>query len=194
MKATAHVLQLLLANGSKNTSEKANNHGKRDKNPTCFSDTTWHPWNFQLVVASTLLPYHIPIYHAQRTSLGLMATVLPSNSPWWKVGTLQTPAPPPSSPIFFGCRDPNPQWYSLKASPVFEPHLLNGVGLACCGLPKRLRLFWRNNPINMYLSVHIIHIMYILYIYITATNKVFKVKELKDIKRQFFVKVWKYAP
>lgn len=33
--------------------------------------------------------FHHTIYRGQKTSLGLTATVLPSNSPWWKTGTVK---------------------------------------------------------------------------------------------------------
>lgn len=72
--------------------------------------------------------------------------------------------------------------------PVFEPHLLNGVGLACYGLHKREPILKKQSHKHVSVYTHHSHHMYV-YIYTTATNKVFKVKELKDIKKQFFVKV-----
>ena len=89
IKSTSHILHLQLSR-FKNTSEKVNNHRKRKETKIkhVFPILPEIPEIFSL---RSLPPFHHTIYHAQRTSLGLMPAVLPSNSPWWKVGTVCRP-------------------------------------------------------------------------------------------------------
>lgn len=60
IKATSHVLHLLLANGSKIQMKKRTITEKDRKIEASFSNTTWNPWKFQFPVPSTLSPYRIP--------------------------------------------------------------------------------------------------------------------------------------